>query len=246
MLTRVARSHLCIACGHDLTRIHAPPDPHYQLPVVTCPACARSCVRRPYAGTARWREFGRRVGTARAGLVRLLAIVACSLAVVVASAGVGNGLQTATREGTALDLLHLDAVGRQRLARWYEVEGVYLVPVLVLAAVVAGFVCALGFPHWRPRLLPVGIAGVFLLLLLMPQAFGTPNEYASSARPLGEVAASNMPTRRDLSFFLTPFTVAAALTCATAGGARAAFRTRPRALGSRRLRRARKRRDRAS
>jgi hypothetical protein len=35
-----------MGCGLDLARVRAAPDPHYGLPMVTCPRCARACVRR--------------------------------------------------------------------------------------------------------------------------------------------------------------------------------------------------------
>jgi hypothetical protein len=36
----VAISHVCMGCGLDLARVRAAPDPHYGLPLVTCPRCA--------------------------------------------------------------------------------------------------------------------------------------------------------------------------------------------------------------
>ncbi len=38
-------THICNSCGHDLTWIKAPPDPHYGLVVVVCPNCQSACTR---------------------------------------------------------------------------------------------------------------------------------------------------------------------------------------------------------
>lgn len=38
--------HACHSCGYPLSRIRAAPDPHYNLPVISCPECDTSVVRR--------------------------------------------------------------------------------------------------------------------------------------------------------------------------------------------------------
>jgi hypothetical protein len=44
----MARSHVCLACGHDLARIRAAPEPEYGWWIVRCPVCATVAVRRPH------------------------------------------------------------------------------------------------------------------------------------------------------------------------------------------------------
>lgn len=44
----VLESHPCAACGCELRRVAAPPDPVYALPVCVCPGCGRACVRRKH------------------------------------------------------------------------------------------------------------------------------------------------------------------------------------------------------
>lgn len=74
--------HACHACGHDLSRIRALADPHYALPVVTCPTCRTSTVRRRDPVVAGYRR-ARRVGRAL-----LTILVQCSVVALVTTAGV--------------------------------------------------------------------------------------------------------------------------------------------------------------
>jgi hypothetical protein len=55
----VPTHHACHACGHDLSRFRALADPHYALPMVTCPDCRTSTVRRRDPGVAGYRRARR-------------------------------------------------------------------------------------------------------------------------------------------------------------------------------------------
>ena len=77
----MAISHVCLSCGLDLTRVRAPLEPRYALPIVVCPDCGLTAVRRkPRA----WRSFrslavtlvvlAAQVGLVVGGLVALVAI----------------------------------------------------------------------------------------------------------------------------------------------------------------------------
>lgn len=52
--------HVCTSCGFDLSRLRAPLDQHLQLPVVTCPKCRVSSVRR-YPTALSSRRTARRI-----------------------------------------------------------------------------------------------------------------------------------------------------------------------------------------
>lgn len=242
MLCLVPRSHLCIACGHDLTYLRAPPDPHYHLPVVVCPGCATACVRRPYAGAAHGRSLGRAIQAARAFWVRLVGLFVLAAANVAASAATADGLLTALRGRSLADFPNLDPAARARLTDWLALEGVYLIPLWVIAALAAGMVCAIGFPHWRLSRVPLGIGAMLAMVLLLPQLLMTPTEWAAGARSLGAVAASNAPKPREIAPFLAALAGATMILMGAAAFARSITRTTPRGLGSRRLRRARRRR----
>jgi hypothetical protein len=53
----MAISHLCLVCGMDLARRRAQRDPHYGLPIVTCPQCGAVAVRRTHPLQRHWRRF---------------------------------------------------------------------------------------------------------------------------------------------------------------------------------------------
>lgn len=239
MLCAVPRSHLCIACGHDLTHLRAPPDPHYSLPVVVCPGCATACVRRPYAGAARCRSAGRlsrvwlRISTTTLGFLVLgLGLVIPCVFIV--------GVLNNTLDGKPLhSLLHLDPKAAARLA-----EGAVALPICALLAALAGAAGALALPHWPPRRFAPALLLAGGAFLLLPQLLFTPTEWAAGTRPLGAVIASNAPEPRDLLLFLVPFTAALGLQAATATLTRRTLGARRRGLGSRRLSVARRRRRR--
>jgi hypothetical protein len=75
----VAISHVCMECGLDLARVRAAPDPHYGLPMVTCPRCARACVRW-HPSRIGWRG-ARRVRRAAVGLAAQVVILLGSAAI---------------------------------------------------------------------------------------------------------------------------------------------------------------------
>lgn len=72
--------HPCHGCGLDLTRLRALPDTHYGLPVVTCPSCGTSVVRRRDPGVAGWRRARRTVGALWTVFVQGVVFALCSLA----------------------------------------------------------------------------------------------------------------------------------------------------------------------
>jgi hypothetical protein len=71
----VPTHHACHACGHDLSRIRALADPHYALPVVTCPACRTSTVRRRDPGVAGYRRARRVVRAILTIVLQTLVII---------------------------------------------------------------------------------------------------------------------------------------------------------------------------
>ncbi len=68
-----------MGCGLDLARVRAAPDPHYGLPMVTCPRCARACVRW-HPSRIGWRGQ-RRTRWAAAGLGAQVAVLLGSAAI---------------------------------------------------------------------------------------------------------------------------------------------------------------------
>ena len=133
----MAIAHVCLGCGADLARIHVIRDPHYRLPLVTCPGCGEACVRRVDPILQRWRAF-QPVALALCALFVHLLIV---LLLATATAGVVDAvpdLFPVVISGDLFDLLY-----GQSLAAL--VIGVTL-PVLT------GVWMTTGLGHWRPWL----------------------------------------------------------------------------------------------
>jgi hypothetical protein len=125
-------SHPCVSCGSDLAAVRARTEPHYGLPLVTCPACGDVFVRRPHPLSCRWRSILRGGGTLIVLALQLAAVAgAVSL---IASICIGIG----------------DDVARGRLAGVPRRELVvvsfvaFIVVPIALGAWLTG-----GLHHWR-------------------------------------------------------------------------------------------------
>lgn len=78
-LRGVGMPHVCVRCGVDCSRLRAPPDSIYRLPIVVCPGCGLAVVRRQTLD--RWlrrRPMGPLAGLVAAGL-RLAMMAALAL-----------------------------------------------------------------------------------------------------------------------------------------------------------------------
>lgn len=71
----MAIDHVCWQCGLDLARQRPQRDPHYGLPLVHCPRCAWSCVRRRHPLHVGWRK-AMRIGKAVATLILQMGLLA--------------------------------------------------------------------------------------------------------------------------------------------------------------------------
>lgn len=68
----MALSHTCLSCGFDLARTRAAIDHALGLPIVTCPHCGWSCVRRRHPLVVAWRQSNRLRTTLAALFLQLL------------------------------------------------------------------------------------------------------------------------------------------------------------------------------
>ncbi|MCZ6851559.1 MAG: hypothetical protein O7F17_07955, partial [Planctomycetota bacterium] len=78
----MAIAHVCMQCGMALTRLRPSRDPHYRLPMVTCPTCGQASVRRRHPIQQRWRAFTRAQTSVCALLLQILFLVALAAATV--------------------------------------------------------------------------------------------------------------------------------------------------------------------
>ena len=124
----MAISHVCLSCGLDLARVRARLEPRYALPIVVCPDCGHTAVRRkPRA----WRSFRRL-------MVSLLALAA-QLAMVVA--GLAGLLAVSDELG--------DAIARGSFGGLPRDEIIFRLSVYAAFAVALGAWLTAGFSHAR-------------------------------------------------------------------------------------------------
>lgn len=139
--------HACAACGYDLSRLRAPPDPHYGLPVVVCPGCALGVVRRRDAMVSGWRQANKAaVAVAGVAVQALVFGLVCLLAMMLVS----NIGFSARRDygGNPLAVLTIGS----RLLRSDEVgpDLLILTVLLVLLGLFAGVWTRSSLAHVRP------------------------------------------------------------------------------------------------
>ena len=130
-------AHICLGCGADLARIHVIRDPHYRLPIVTCPGCGEVCVRRVDPILQRWRTFQPAAAALCILLVQVLIVLSLAPATALVIDVVPDILPVPI-SGNVFDLLYDQSIAAM-------VVGVTL-PVLT------GIWMTTGLGHWRPWL----------------------------------------------------------------------------------------------
>ena len=133
----MAIAHVCLGCGADLARIHVIRDPHYRLPIVTCPGCGEACVRRVDPILQRWRTFQRLAAALCTLFVQVLIVLSLAPVTALVVDAVPDILPVRI-SGNVFDLLYDQSFG-------VMVVGLTL-PVLT------GIWMTTGLGHWRPWL----------------------------------------------------------------------------------------------
>ena len=134
-------AHVCLGCGADLARIRVIRDPHYRLPIVTCPGCGEACVRRLDPILQRWRSFQPLAVALCALSVQVLIVLALATATVLVIDAVPDLLPVRI-SGNVFDLL-------------YDQSFAALV-IGVTLPVLTGVWMTIGLGHWRPWLARAG------------------------------------------------------------------------------------------
>jgi hypothetical protein len=239
----VARSHLCASCGFELAGLRAPPDAHYALPVVVCPRCERAWVRRPHAGDAT-RRSALRLGRwglellARLGLLGA-AVLGCGIAL----GALDRGLWFCLR-GTPLPEIFSPeaAVARERFVGWFREDGRLIFASWAFAWGAAGLVCGMAFPHWRARWCVVGALAAVALLVVGPGVLGAAADFGAGQAFWASLAERlAFLGRSGYVFVFGAVGLALAIGLMPLGRRQALRRRARRGLGSRRLRRLRRR-----
>ncbi len=188
--------HACHACGQDLSRLRATPDPHYALPVVTCSACAVSVVRRRDPGVAGYRRARRVV---RAGLTISLQSLVMALTLTAAVALIGGIARTAHWEhrGNPLGVL-LFRAGELHPDERGPLLGV-LAGVMLLLGLFTGAWLRSALHHLQPVRAWLAIAGLATLIAMTPALLhwawprpGRPGDAGSAQHWAGTLTAGAM------------------------------------------------------
>lgn len=133
----MAIAHVCLGCGADLARIHVIRDPHYRLPIVTCPDCGEVCVRRVDPILQRWRTFQSFAVALCALLVQLVIVLLLAPATALVIDAVPD-LFPLRISGNVFDLLYNQSIAAM--------------VVCVTLPVLTGVWMTTGLGHWRPWL----------------------------------------------------------------------------------------------
>lgn len=160
--------HVCIQCGEDLSRLRVKREPHYGLPVITCPSCGVVVVRREHPLRAWWKRAMRMDAMLTALLLHGVMIAACTVVAIGQIDFLGQAIKTVGFV-TALEANTADFIAT-----------FILTPMLLGAYLTAGFV------HWRRRWLPWPIAFGFLSVLLLIRCMVMVMDRSSSGAMAGQ------------------------------------------------------------
>lgn len=233
-----------MGCGGELASLRAAPDPHYHLPIVVCPACGTASVRRPYTGDALRSTVLRAVRTGRELLLRIAGLTAFTLLAIGFTAAISNEVSRLLRSRSPLEIFAPEnAAIRQALVRWWADTGSWQSVAAACIWALWGAVCGALFPHWRAGRFIVGFpavcAAIYASMLLIRAV-----TLWADGRParLREI----LPDGNAAGIFVLVGAIGFALGVALFPlGQRAVTRRRARkGLGSKRLRRIRKRKSR--
>lgn len=162
----MAIAHICLQCGFDLARVRPVREPHYRLPIVTCPGCAAVVVRRVHPMSRGWKTFLRLDAVLRVLCVQLLFLISLSTLTTVAS----------------ILIVHEQGLPA-RSAHAEELAWLYVLTFGVLAPITGAWLTA-GFSHVRQHFavvwlawLGVLFAEVFLFIVFCVAINETPFDY---------------------------------------------------------------------
>lgn len=248
MLHRVARSHICLGCGTELAHVAAPPDRHYGLPVVVCPRCTLACVRRPFAGRARWRTFLRTVATSRRLVLGAWMFCLLTLLGGVFCAAIADGLSNALRGQPFGAFLHPDGLVRTKLHNWWTRDGIWVIPVWATLWSTLGLFCGVWFSHWRVRWYLAGMATLAAAALVVPLTLTGLLRWAHNGTSPLDAIPHELRSSTEAASFVVPLVAGVLLSSIVMRvGLRAGRRLNTdRGLRSRKLPRARRNRNRES
>lgn len=161
-------AHTCTSCGLSLTRIAAPLDPIYRLPLVICPECRAPSVRASDGHRAVPRALNRirlAITTAVSNILwTIIAAAACAGFNIAMAEDLDRSGMTAW---SCLGMLAHVIPSNDGFAGWIEDDGSVKLIAWVCLNVVTGAFLAGALPHLRRRVfVPLFVALVSLLLFV--------------------------------------------------------------------------------
>lgn len=206
-------AHICRECGLGLGRIRPQRDPHYGLPLVTCPVCGWACVRRKSPASVAWHTFLRR------SLVSFLIVTKFSISLLLLlfmTATIGSiytGEFSFSHAGrfrgywlilSILLILQPVTVGTwltsafNHLPRWkvFASWGGLVALILVIVSIVLGIVGELdGFSRAELQATPIPMLALISMSQVLPICFGLlvmMMVFALAGIPVGNLALAAM------------------------------------------------------
>ena len=142
-------AHVCLECGQGLAMVRPQRDPHYGLPLVTCPRCSWACVRRKNPSTRMWHDILRRF----TALGFLFAQITLGIVLLVLSVVAVGSLSQ----------------GEFRLGRSTTMNGYWfgVIMLLVVLPTLTGTWLTAGFSHLKRHFVFMTWAGLVSVILLI-------------------------------------------------------------------------------
>jgi len=191
----MALAHVCTACGTSLTRVRAVLDAEYNLPIVTCPGCSRSCVRRRHPFVTRARALLR----LRRSLHHLIAVPVLMTALLAGSMW-ASMLSLDLLRALGTDWLSLvpdvftGRIATMQLPNWMAGAGEVYSPLVLLFMVTgAGTIAGFALTHWRKPMIALAWIAAWNTALVVPLVVtGIDRLIFSMFRPTGRSSVSRL------------------------------------------------------
>lgn len=159
----MAISHLCLSCGLDLARVRVSRDNALHAPIVTCPECGSSAIRRKPALVKAWRTAMRRRTAAWTLVAQLVVFNATIWSIAGLSWTISHQMQDDHQSlvQVIVDAFRLEGSPMRR----FDNVGPWHVSIWIFASLAAGLWLGSALPHWKrwaPYVVwPIGLTTAF-------------------------------------------------------------------------------------
>ncbi len=202
-------AHVCSECGCDLARTRPVRDPHYGLPLVSCPRCGRITIRQRHPVILRWRE------TVRIVRALLTLIVQSVLLIVFAT------FNTVAAMGVVASLSHNVTHKDQSFVVTFYIIAVGVLPLTIGAWLTIGFSHLRWWLVWIGWALLIGVIVCFVAFIgeLGPE-FAPPELFAPRSLYSAHTLNAADIVRLNMQYIVLPALSVIAVMMAVASGGR--------------------------